>query len=142
VGKLLGFVYESHLTQSFLSLAALALASIYLLSMVSLVFFKRQRFAHGHREEGEGLKIVVWGEDRYQECCQRLAQAAGFTARELEIFLLLGQGRSIANVANSLFVSENTAKSHIRSIYRKLDVHSKQELIDRIGDSLSSLEGS
>jgi DNA-binding CsgD family transcriptional regulator len=52
------------------------------------------------------------------------------------MLLLLGQGRSVANIASTLFISENTAKSHIRSIYRKLGVHSKQELIDHISDSL------
>jgi DNA-binding CsgD family transcriptional regulator len=140
LGKVLGFVYESHLTQSFLSLAAVALVSIYLLSMLSLVFFKGQRFARGHEAEGEGLKVVVWGEDRYQECCRHIARSAGFTPRELEIFLLLGQGRSIASIAGSLFVSDNTVKSHIRGIYSKLGVHSKQELIDLISDSLGTLE--
>jgi DNA-binding CsgD family transcriptional regulator len=140
LGKVLGFIYESHLTQSFLSLTAVALVSIYLLSMLTLVFFKGQRFTRAHEAEGKGLKVVVWGEDRYQECCRHIAQSAGFTPRELEIFLLLGQGRSIANIANSLFVSDNTVKSHIRGVYSKLDVHSKQELIDLISDSLGSRE--
>jgi DNA-binding CsgD family transcriptional regulator len=139
LGKLLGFVYEGHLTQDFLSLAAVALVSIYLLSMVSLVFFKGQRLTRGHEAESEGLKVVVWGEDRYQECCGYIARSSDFTPRELEIFLLLGQGRSIASIAGNLFVSENTVKSHIRGIYRKLGVHSKQELIDLINDSLDSL---
>ncbi|MDR2106617.1 MAG: LuxR C-terminal-related transcriptional regulator [Coriobacteriales bacterium] len=136
LGKVLGFVYESHLTQSFLSLAAVALISIYLLSMVSLVLFKGQRFTRGHEAEGEGLKVVVWGKDRYRECCAQIAQAADFTPRETDVLLLLGQGRSIANISSSLFISENTAKSHIRSIYRKLGVHSKQELIDLVSTSL------
>jgi DNA-binding CsgD family transcriptional regulator/MFS family permease len=138
LGKVLGLVYESHLTQSFLSLTAVALISIYLLSMVSLVLFKGQRLARGHEAEDEGLRVVVWGEDRYRECCGQIAQAADFTPRETEVFLLLGQGRSIANISGSLFVSENTAKSHIRSIYRKLGVHSKQELIDLVSASLGT----
>ncbi|MDR1013521.1 MAG: helix-turn-helix transcriptional regulator [Coriobacteriales bacterium] len=140
LGKVLGFVYESHLTQDFLSLAAVALVSIYLLSMLSLVLFKGQRFTRGHEAEGEGLKVVVWGEDRYRECCGDIARTADFTPREFEVLLLLGQGRSIASVSKCLFVSENTTKSHIRSIYQKLGIHSKQELIDLVGDSLGSLE--
>jgi DNA-binding CsgD family transcriptional regulator len=135
-GKVLGFVFETHLTQSFLSLAAVALVSIYLLSMVSLVLLKGQRLTRGHEAEGEGLRVVTWGEDRYRERCGHIAHAADFTPRELEVLLLLGQGRSIANISSSLFVSENTAKSHIRSIYRKLGVHSKQELIDLVTAAL------
>jgi DNA-binding CsgD family transcriptional regulator len=138
LGKSLGFIYESSLAQSFLSLAAVALVSIYLLSMVSLLFFRGQRSARGQEAEGEDAQIVVWGGDRYQECCRHIAHEADFTPRELEMLLLLGQGRSVANISSSLFISENTAKSHIRNVYRKLDVHSKQGLIDLINNSLES----
>jgi DNA-binding CsgD family transcriptional regulator len=141
LGKVLGFVYTGYLTQDFLSLAAVALVSIYLLSMISLLFSKGQRFTQGHEADGEGLKVVIWGEDRYRECCGHIARSANFTPREFEVFLLLGQGRSIANISQSLFVSENTAKSHIRSIYNKLGVHSKQELIDLVSASLGTEDG-
>jgi DNA-binding CsgD family transcriptional regulator len=140
LGKTLGFIYAGSLTQNFLSLAAVALVSIYLLSMISLLFFKGQRFTRGHEADGEGLKVVVWGEDRYRECCGYIARSANFTPREFEVLLLLGQGRSIASISQSLFVSENTIKFHIRGIYRKLGVHSKQELIDLISGSLDSFD--
>lgn len=37
-------------------------------------------------------------------------------------------------VASLLFISPSTAQSHIKSGYRKLDIHSKDELIELIGD--------
>ena len=49
--------------------------------------------------------------------------------RELEVLRLLAEGRSAKYVSEELVISFNTARSHIRHIYEKLDVHSKQELI-------------
>ena len=52
--------------------------------------------------------------------------------REREVLQLLAEGRSAKYVSEQLVISFNTARSHIRHIYEKLDVHSKQELIDLI----------
>lgn len=52
--------------------------------------------------------------------------------REREVTLLLVRGYSVAAVSRELFISENTVRGHTKSIYRKLDVHSKQQLIDLV----------
>lgn len=46
--------------------------------------------------------------------------------------LLLARGESRRVICEELTVSPDTVKTHVRAIYRKLDVHSQQELIDRI----------
>ena len=46
------------------------------------------------------------------------------------MFRLLAQGRSQPYIRETLFLSKNTVSTHIRHIYRKLDIHSKEELID------------
>ncbi len=51
--------------------------------------------------------------------------------RELEVLRLMATGRSKREVANELVVSYNTIHSHYRSIYRKLDVGSKEAAVDR-----------
>lgn len=50
--------------------------------------------------------------------------------RETEVALLIAQGRSKAYIADALCLSENTVRTHAKNVYAKLDVHSKQELID------------
>ncbi|MFR8047470.1 MAG: response regulator transcription factor [Eggerthella lenta] len=58
----------------------------------------------------------------------------GLTARELEILDLFAQGRSANWIADNLTISKNTVRSHLRAIYTKLDVHTRQELLDFLGD--------
>ena len=67
-----------------------------------------------------------------EQGCHRIAARAGLTAREEEVMVLLCQGRSKSYIAESLFISENTVRSHSKNIYRKLGVHSKQELLDLV----------
>lgn len=51
------------------------------------------------------------------------------TEREKEIVDLLLKGRTYKLVAEELFLSENTVKTHIKKIYSKLNIQSKSELI-------------
>ena len=52
------------------------------------------------------------------------------TAREQEILALLLKGNTYRKIAELLGVSENTVQFHAKNIYRKFDVHTKQQLID------------
>lgn len=54
----------------------------------------------------------------------------GLSTRELEILDLFAQGRSAAWIAENLTISKNTVRTHLRAVYAKLDVHSRQELLD------------
>src|ERR1700726_600704 len=51
------------------------------------------------------------------------------TGRELNVLVLLAQGKSNKEIGVSLYVSETTVKSHLRSIFRKLNVLSRTEAI-------------
>jgi DNA-binding NarL/FixJ family response regulator len=54
---------------------------------------------------------------------------AALTDRETEILTGLSNGHSYSSVADSLFISVETVRSHIRSIYRKLQVHTQSEAV-------------
>lgn len=51
------------------------------------------------------------------------------TEREVEILGYLAQGVANAQLAEKLYISPNTLKSHLRSIYRKLNVNSADEAV-------------
>jgi DNA-binding NarL/FixJ family response regulator len=53
----------------------------------------------------------------------------GLTDREAEILALITQGRTNAEVAAITFLSPNTVKSYIRSIYRKIEVTSRTRAV-------------
>lgn len=64
--------------------------------------------------------------------CQQLSDRYKLSAREAEVFRYLAQGHTRASIAKRLFVSENTVREHVKSIYKKLHIHSKQQLIDMV----------
>jgi DNA-binding CsgD family transcriptional regulator len=72
-----------------------------------------------------------------QDSLDALALAHGITAREQEVCGLLLKGYSASKIAARLFVSESTVRFHLRNSYRKLGIHSKQELLDLIGTQRS-----
>jgi DNA-binding NarL/FixJ family response regulator len=51
------------------------------------------------------------------------------TNREREVFDLARLGSSRADIADRLFISPGTVRSHLQSIYKKMRVHSQAELI-------------
>ncbi len=62
-----------------------------------------------------------------------IGQARGLTAREMEILGLMIDGKSYKEIENALHISIHTVKSHVYSLYRKMDVKSRHQLIHRIG---------
>lgn len=57
------------------------------------------------------------------------------TNRENDVLQLLAKGKSYPSIAKELFISLNTVKGHAKHIYDKLQVNSKQEIIDKYGSS-------
>jgi DNA-binding CsgD family transcriptional regulator len=58
--------------------------------------------------------------------------------REMEVIEMFAQGRSANWIADTLLVSTSTVRSHIRAVYVKLGVHSRQELLDFLGKECES----
>ena len=51
--------------------------------------------------------------------------------REMEVLRLLPSSLSRTDIARQLYVSVNTIRSHVKNIYQKLDVHNRQDAIER-----------
>ena len=56
-------------------------------------------------------------------------QAPRLTTRELEVLKLVAQVTSNRDVAEALFIAENTVKNHVRNILEKLQLHSRMEAV-------------
>ncbi len=59
-----------------------------------------------------------------------LATRFHLTQREEEVAALMAKGYTLPHIAETLCISLDTVRSHSKSIYRKLGVHKKRELID------------
>jgi DNA-binding NarL/FixJ family response regulator len=54
-------------------------------------------------------------------------QRSELTQRELEVLQLLTRGRSNKEISATLFISEDTVKSHLKTLFAKLDVQDRTE---------------
>lgn len=57
-----------------------------------------------------------------------VSEKYGLTEREMQILAYLANGRNPTYIAEALDISKATAKAHKYSIYKKLQIHSAQEL--------------
>lgn len=131
---------------------------IYLISMSTMLFQREQKLHHapfrfsGQDCESSAVEIGPSEPDTLtqvssvnQELLALLEQRmrpenAGslipdqynLSKRETEIFNLIIAGRNVPFIADVLYLSKNTVRTHIKNIYAKVDVHSRQELIDLV----------
>jgi HD-GYP domain-containing protein (c-di-GMP phosphodiesterase class II) len=77
------------------------------------------------RLDGDAVQAVL--EAAGHRVRRRAGLPSGLTAREAEVLVLLGQGRSNPEIAAALHVSRKTVSSHLEHIYAKLGVRTRTE---------------
>lgn len=86
----------------------------------------------------EAVKAIFAGEEYItEEIRSRIngsgpseaASLASLTKRELQIFSLLAEGRTVAQVAEEMFLSPKTVHAHRTNIFRKLTISNNSELV-------------
>ena len=70
--------------------------------------------------------------DPIEQRCLVLAEQRGLSPRETDVLVAFAHGRNVAYLAEQLCLSTNTIRSHSKTLYTKLGVHNKQELIDLV----------
>jgi DNA-binding CsgD family transcriptional regulator len=89
---------------------------------------------HASLPEGPGggrVAIVVESSATQHSTALRL-EARGVTPREREVAALLARGCSNAEIATQLVLSPYTIQDHVKSLFEKTGVASRQELVARI----------
>lgn len=121
----------------------IALTGFIVLVMFSIASQDRLAFAlEGAEENGAEGKTLKTQDDHeaarepndtnsgfFNAVCDQVADQFGLTKREREILPLLAQGYSLPFIRNELYISQSTIDTHVRHIYKKMDIHSKEELI-------------
>lgn len=103
------------------SAALVALAGVAVMYAFLFLFTDRDMAA---------LSVVVAQTDRFEEACELIARTAKLSKREAEILPMALRGRTAERIASEFFISKNTVDTHLRRIYAKCGVHTRQELID------------
>ena len=83
-------------------------------------------------EENDQKEQLENGQDYFKRKCAVIADMYLLSRREAEVLLLLARGRNAAAIQNILYIAPGTANTHMRHIYRKINVHSQQELIELV----------
>lgn len=124
-GELVGVVLGNALSASGFSGEA-----VYLLTaLAGMAVLYAYLFLFTERDMAE-LSAVAKEADLFDEAVVRMAETAGLSKRETEVLPLALRGRTSERIAAELFISKNTVDTHMRRIYSKCGVRSRQELID------------
>ena len=78
---------------------------------------------------------------RFREQCEIIANRYLLSRRETEVMFLLAKGCNAARIQEKLCISKSTAKTHISHIYRKLDIHTQQELLRMVDEAHDGRDG-
>jgi DNA-binding CsgD family transcriptional regulator len=76
--------------------------------------------------------VVVIAASKPEEVAWLDVASYGLTPREEEIVKLVARGRSTRQISVALFISEHTVQNHLRSVFEKVGVRSRRELIQRL----------
>ena len=63
------------------------------------------------------------------ELAPNTAAISELTAREQEVFLLMAHGDTNADIAEELFISEGTVKTHVKRVFSKLEMRDRAQLV-------------
>jgi DNA-binding CsgD family transcriptional regulator len=97
------------------------------------LFILRAYWLESMQPQEDGLVGVTI--ERYEPLALRLLRsmrASGLTERQRQLCLLLFDGLSLPAAAKRLRISQHTVVDHLKKIYLKLDVHSRDELRSRL----------
>lgn len=101
--------------------------------IVGMVYLGKAAFANKTLRQEQHVS------GRWKKACEELGREHGVSPRELEVLFFTAKGRSTEWIAEKLFVSQSTVKTHAYRIYQKLGVHSQQELMNLVEERVEEL---
>lgn len=122
--SVLGQAFSEMLVSLGINIVISVIATLYAFAMVLYGYLKR------NREQSEQREVNAAGyEDGVVERCGKIASEHHLTARESEVLSYLARGHTGTYISEVLFISPNTARTHIHNIYKKLDITSREDVL-------------
>lgn len=148
IGLLTGFglLFAVTTLSSVWSIGAI-LVVVYLLILVGILVFPKVLEDIGNKSRDKRALLLLQGnaqsadpheakaaisnDKSLEKRCEVFGTQYNLSSREQEILDYLLRGRSLRSIATETYLSYNTVKTHVSHIYRKANVHTRDELIDR-----------
>ena len=89
-------------------------------------------FVLNHSTDAQSSTAIVIEPARTSEMAPIIAQAYDLTPREQEVTQLIARGLPTSQIAAELFVSPHTVRDHIKTVFDKVGVCSRGELVARL----------
>ena len=99
----------------------------------------RQQIIDGIKTAAAGHRVVLTQRSQHSQIDEAVrwpGREIGLTERESEILSLLSSGMSNRELGGALYVSENTIKTHLRSLYAKLGVRNRAQAAALAGQGI------
>ena len=130
IGYAVGFLsaFTHSVGSDILTWASLVLV-ILLSVFVTVIPFDKDQLAGEHDEEGGATETHEQGGGRWKKSCETVVKRYGLSARETEVFYLIAKGWGSDYIQSKLYISPHTVKAHRYSIYKKVGVSSRDELM-------------
>ena len=129
IGEILAEALPQNL-QNIGSVAFLLCVVLIVLFAAAVLFASRAAERTADRNDPERGRTI---ENTIESTIDETAERCGLTGREREIALLTARGYSSTYIANELVIASSTVRYHQQNAYRKLGVHSREELMDLLG---------
>ncbi len=101
---------------------------VVLLVCAAINFYMSEQSRAIHDENHKRSMDSIMSE--WEGVCSLLSDGYELSPREREIFLLLSRGRDRQYIHDLLCIAPSTVRTHTYNIYRKMDIHNQQQLID------------
>lgn len=128
------FLLDLTLDYSVLSTLAFTMTVILVVALAVEITLHVRRILSTAREPAGGVEEP--GSSAIDLLCTRFQ----ISPREKEVMEIYSQGRSVEYIAEYLVLSKHTVKTHLRRLYVKLDIHSKEDLLDLLEKEKISCE--
>lgn len=126
--------YLSGLGLTFFSVNLFGLITTFIILLLLVIAAYRKI----QNELGQSSDCTVTPAERLKKDASSITDSEKLSDREKEVITLSLKGYSASRIAKKLFISESTVRFHLQNTYRKLGIHSKQELLDLIEKAASA----
>ncbi len=127
-GTLTGDVLTSYFTLDMRAQAALALLCMALV-LAALLFVVDERAIVRLMNADDDNPAAP---ESFMHRCEELANTYGLSPKETEVMALAARGRTNQRIQEALGLSAGTVNTHLTRIYKKLGIHSRQEMLDLV----------